>query len=176
MNGSRTAGGVTDPKVLRRAFGTFATGVTIVTVGGSVAHGMTANSFASVSLDPPLALVCVDKDAIMHTNLTAAGCFGVSILAADQEEIARHFANRWRPLGIAQFEPVSWEPGRLTGAPLIAGAVTHFECELWRAYGGGDHTIFLGKVVSLDRRSDDEVLVFINGRFRAVGVSDEVTT
>ena len=176
MNGSTTASGVTDAKVLRRAFGTFATGVTVVTVGGSVAHGMTANSFTSVSLDPPLALVCVDRDAVMHANLTAAGCFGVSILAADQEEVARHFANRWRPLGMAQFEPVPWEPGRLTGAPLIGGAVTHFECELWRAYGGGDHTIFLGKVISLDRHSGDDVLVFINGRFRAARVSDEVTT
>ncbi|GAA4147953.1 flavin reductase family protein [Phytohabitans flavus] len=176
VNGSGPSGEVTDTKVLRRAFGTFATGVTVVTVGGSVAHGMTANSFTSVSLDPPLASVCVDQDAIMHTNLTAAGSFGVSILAADQEDVARHFANRWRPLGMAQFEQVSWEPGRLTGAPLIAGAVTHFECELWRSYGGGDHTIFLGKVVSLYRCSDDDVLVFINGRFRAAAVSNEVST
>lgn len=160
MNGEGT-----DATALRRAFGAFATGVTVVTVGGSMAHGMTANSFTSVSLDPPLVLVCVGREAVMHTNLSAAGCFGVSVLAADQQDIARHFANRRRPLGMAQFEPVAWRAGPRTGAPLIGGAVAHFECGLWQAYDGGDHTIFLGKVLSLDRQPDAEVLVFHNGAF-----------
>lgn len=166
MNGERVmTSEITDAKVLRRAFGAFATGVTVVTVGGSVAHGMTANSFTSVSLDPPLVLVCVDREAVMHANLSAAGCFGVSVLAADQEDVARYFANRRRPLGMAQFESVAWHAGQLTAAPLIDGAAAHFECGLWQAYDGGDHTIFLGQVLSLDRRPDADVLVFHNGAF-----------
>lgn len=162
-------GEVVDVTALRRAYGTFATGVTVVTVGGGTAHGMTANSFTSVSLEPPLVLVCVERGAVMHTSLSVARCFGVSILGADQEGVARHFANRHRPLGLAQFELVTWRPGRLTGVPLIEGAVAHFECGVWRTYDGGDHTIFLGKVLSLDRRLDEDVLVFHRGTFSRSG-------
>lgn len=159
------AAGVVDTKLLRRAFGTFATGVTVVTTGGDTPHGMTANAFASVSLDPPLVLICVDRDAFMHGSLIAAGAFGVSVLAAHQEGVARHFADRRRPLGLAQFDAVDWMPGPYTGAPMIDGAIAHFECELWRSYDGGDHSIFLGRLVSLGRQADD-ALLFFHGRFR----------
>lgn len=167
MNGKTTTSrGVTDPALLRGAFGAFATGVTVVTVGGGRPHGMTANSFTSVSLDPPLVLVCVDRRAVMHGNLTVAGWFGISVLAAHQEGVARHFANRSRRLGRSEFDPVDWLPGPLTGVPLIDDAVARFECELWRSYDGGDHTIFLGNVLSLERRTDEDVLLFVDGRFR----------
>jgi len=154
-----------DSKVLRRTFGTFATGVTVVTVGGANPHGMTANSFTAVSLDPALVLVCVDRDAIMHSSLVDSGTFGVSVLASDQEAVARHFANNHRPLGLAQFDPVDWVPGQRTGAPLITGAVAHYECAVWRSYDGGDHTIFVGSLLSSQRRVDEDVLVFLHGRF-----------
>jgi flavin reductase (DIM6/NTAB) family NADH-FMN oxidoreductase RutF len=157
-----------DAKLLRGAFGTFATGVTVVTVGGDTPHGMTANSFTSVSLDPPLLLVSVGRNAVMHDILTASGCFGVSVLAADQEAVARHFADRLRPLGQAQFDAVDWVPGRRTGTPLIAGALASFECQLWRAYEGGDHTIFVGSMLSMERSDDQEALLFLHGRFRQV--------
>jgi flavin reductase (DIM6/NTAB) family NADH-FMN oxidoreductase RutF len=130
---------------------------------------MTANSLASVSLDPPLVLMCVGRAARMHDNLTAVGSFGVSVLAADQEPVARHFANRRRPAGLAQFDAIDWRPGRLTGAPLIVGAAAQFECRLWRTYDGGDHTIFLGEILTLHRRAGDEVLVFLHGEFRPTG-------
>jgi flavin reductase (DIM6/NTAB) family NADH-FMN oxidoreductase RutF len=169
VNGDHQPNGdVTDPQELRRIFGAFATGVTVVTVGGAEPHGMTANSFTTVSLDPPLVLVCVDRRAIMHTALEAAGCFGISVLAADQEQVARHFANRWRGLGRAQFDAVDWVPGRVTGAPLIQGAPARFECELWRAYDGGDHTIFTGLLLTAERHTDDEPVLFLRGRFRQV--------
>jgi flavin reductase len=158
--------GTADTKQLRRAFGTFATGVTVVTVGGASPHGMTANSFTSVSLDPPLVLVCVDREAVMHHALQARGLFGISVLAAHQEPVARHFADRWRPLGIAQFEGVDWAPGRSTGAPMIAGALAHLECALWRAYDGGDHSIFVGSLLSLAKQPDSDALLFFQGRFR----------
>lgn len=159
---------VSDPAMLRRAFGAFATGVTVVTVGGRTPHGMTANSFASVSLDPPLVLVCVGRNAVMHNMLTAAGSFGVSVLASHQEAAARHFADRRRPLGLAQFDAVDWRPGRLTGAPLIEGALAHFECQLWRSYEGGDHTIFIGNLLAMARPVEDDALLFFHGRFRQV--------
>jgi flavin reductase (DIM6/NTAB) family NADH-FMN oxidoreductase RutF len=159
---------VADPKVLRRAFGAFATGVTVVTVGGENPHGMTANSFASVSLDPPLVLVSVGRSTAMHGILSAAGSFGVSVLASHQEAAARHFADRLRPLGRAQFDAVDWQPGRHTGAPLVAGALARFECELWRTYDGGDHSIFVGKVVSLEGSIDRDALLFFQGRFAEI--------
>jgi flavin reductase len=160
--------GTVDTTLLRRALGAFATGVTVVTVGGDTPHGMTANSFTSVSLDPPLVLISVGRGAVMHDILDESGHFAVSVLGAHQEPVARHFADRRRPLGIAQFDAVDWLPGPFTGAPLIDGAIAHFECDLWRSYDGGDHTIFIGKLLSLDRPSDHEALLFFNGRFRQI--------
>lgn len=164
----RPSGEVADQKLLRRAFGAFATGVTVITVGGDDPHGMTANSFTVVSLDPPLVLVCVECGAIMHRHLATAEAFGISVLAADQEGVARHFADRHRPLGKEQFDSVDCQPGRLTGVPLIAGAAASFECELWRSYEGGDHTIFLGSLLSMDRRAQADALLFLHGRFRHI--------
>jgi flavin reductase (DIM6/NTAB) family NADH-FMN oxidoreductase RutF len=157
---------LTDTKELRRAFGTFATGVTVVTTGGAVPHAMTANSFTSVSLDPPLVLVCVDRDAVMHRCLSASGFFGVSVLAAHQESAARHFADRWRTLGAAQFDHVDWMPGDLTGVPLIEDTLARFECELWRSYDGGDHSIFVGRVLSIEHEQGRDALLVHNGKFR----------
>ncbi|MGH3243509.1 MAG: flavin reductase family protein [Spirillospora sp.] len=164
---STSAERLLDTQTLRRTFGSFATGVTVVTVGGATPHAMTANSFASVSLDPPLVLVCVGHKAVMHQALDT-GLFGVSVLTADQEGIARHFADVSRPLGAAQFEDVDCDTGPLTGVPLVAGALARFECEMWNTYDGGDHSIFLGRVLSMDRPGvdRDEALLFYQGRFR----------
>ncbi|WP_436632369.1 flavin reductase family protein [Actinomadura kijaniata] len=167
-----------DHQGLRKAFGAFATGVTVVTVGGDDPHGMTANSFTSVSLDPPLVLICVRRDAVMHDILGRAGHFGVSVLSGGQEAAARHFADRSRDLGAAEFESVDWLPGPLTGVPLLSGALVGFECEVWRSHDGGDHTIFLGRLLSMERQTGgedtggqaggDDVLVFFDGRFRVL--------
>ncbi|GLY00482.1 MULTISPECIES: flavin reductase family protein [Actinoplanes] len=153
-----------DRSVLRRVFGTFATGVTVVTVGGGEPHGMTANSFTAVSLDPPLLLVCVEHDAVMHEALVAAGRFAVSVLAAGHGPVARYFADRRRPLGGEQFVSVDVHPGEHTGAPLIDGALAHFECALWNAYDGGDHTIFIGRLLDARCGEDDAALLFHRGR------------
>ncbi|MER7760778.1 flavin reductase family protein [Streptomyces sp. NPDC097619] len=157
-----------DRTQLRRTFGAFPTGVTIVTVGGNAPRGMTANSFTSVSLEPPLVLICVNKDAIMHGSLLRSDTFSVSVLSSGHETVARHFANSRRPAGADQFHDVEWIPGRATDAPLISGAVAHFECEKWAGYDGGDHTIFLGKVLSAARQPEEEAILFAGGRFRAL--------
>jgi flavin reductase len=157
---------------LRRTFGRFATGVTVMTVGGPEPHGMTANSFTSVSLRPPLVLVCVDQQAIMHERMVV-GRFGISVLSEHQENLARHFADLRRPLGAAQFDGVDNEPGRLTGAPLLRGAVAHFECELSHAVDAGDHTVFIARLLALGRAPEsetDEGLVFVGGRFRRIAL------
>ena len=166
------AGPAQDPRRLRTVMGGLATGVTVVTVGGAVPHGMTANSFTSVSLVPPLVLICVNRDAIMHDAIVSVKSFAVSVLSAEQEEIARYFANRSRPRGMAQFESVEWLPGRCTGAPQIMGAVSWLECELRRAYDGGDHSIFLGRVISMGRWMDREALLFFDGQFYQLAGED----
>ncbi|MEV4625773.1 flavin reductase family protein [Micromonospora sp. NPDC049523] len=154
-----------DTQLLRRSFSAYATGVTVVTVGGDAPHGMTANSFTTVSLDPPLVLVCVGRQAVMHDLMAGAGSFAISVLAAQQEAVARYFADKRRPLGAEQFEAVDCVPGLVTGAPLIRGALAHFECKLRAGYDGGDHTIFVGELLSLDRHLDDKALLFHMGRF-----------
>lgn len=159
---------------LREVMAQFATGVTVLTAGtGERSHGMTANSFTSVSLDPPLVLCCVSRAARMHETITDAMSFAVSILGADQQELARYFADWKRPHGRAQFDAVQWERGQRTGAPLLAGALAWLECELVKAYEGGDHSIFVGQVLSSHRNTDlralpdmnAEALVFFAGGY-----------
>ncbi|WP_093944522.1 flavin reductase family protein [Actinoalloteichus hoggarensis] len=144
----------------------FATGVVVLTVGGDHVHGMTANAVSSVSLRPPLALCCVARDATMHGAITAAGSFGVSILASTQEDTARYFADKRRPRGLAQFDAVDWLPGPRTGAPLLAGALAWLECELTESFPGGDHSIFVGAVLAATRGSGDGGLLFFGGGYR----------
>ncbi|MEV5606271.1 flavin reductase family protein [Streptomyces sp. NPDC052299] len=158
---------IDDRKQLRRAFGAFATGVTVVTVGGDDCRGMTANSFTAVSLTPPLLLICVDKDAFMHRSLSHSETFSISVLSADQEAVARHFADHSRPAGPDQFRTVDWVPGPATGTPMIAGSLAHFECAKEELYDGGDHTIFVGRVLAADRMpSIEDPLLFHGGQFR----------
>jgi flavin reductase len=155
----------------RDTVGMFTTGITVVTaVSARLGHGMTANAFASVSLDPLLVLVCVVRDALMHKVLEEAGRFAVSVLAADQEDLARYFSDSGRPGGMAQFVPVGWHPGPLTGAPLLEGALAYLECDVEAAYDGGDHTVFLGRVRWVERaKADRNPLLYFGGHYRRLG-------
>ncbi|GAA3865728.1 flavin reductase family protein [Streptomyces sedi] len=172
MAPERLSGRALEPGTLRRSLGAFATGVTLVTVGGRTPHGMTANSFTSVSLDPPLVLVCVDRGALMHASLESHAHFGLSVLSSRQEPVARHFADRRRPLGAAQFDTVDWFPGRATGVPLIRDALVTLECAVWRGYAGGDHTIYVGRLLTLTDGPEAEALLFHAGRFRQLSHTD----
>ncbi|MGH8881188.1 MAG: flavin reductase family protein [Stackebrandtia sp.] len=146
----------------------FATGITVLTVPGEGCHGMTANAFSSVSLDPPLVLCCVDRTARLHKAITEAGCYAVSMLGADQEGLARYFADRRRPDGSAQFDAVDWVPGAHTGAPLLSGSLAWLECELVDACAGGDHSIFIGRVLNSRSTASRQPLVFFGGAFHQV--------
>jgi flavin reductase (DIM6/NTAB) family NADH-FMN oxidoreductase RutF len=154
-----------DPRTLRSVLGRFGTGVTVLSVGGAQCHGMTANSFTSLSLDPPLVLACVGKSALMHAAILGAGSYGVSILGAHQERLARYFADRRRPSGVDQFDVTDWFPGTHSGAPLLVGAVAWLECELVDVYDGGDHSIFVGQVLDMGQDSAGGALLFLEGDF-----------
>ncbi|MDT0615390.1 flavin reductase family protein [Streptomyces lancefieldiae] len=157
---------VADPAALREVMARFATGVTVLSTGGEHIHGMTANAFTSVSLDPPAVLCCVGRSAVMHEAITAAGHFGVSIMEATQEDVVRFFADKHRPLGPEQFSRIDWTPGRHTGAPLLTGALAWLECDLSTAYSFGDHSIFVGQVVEARRGSGHDGLLFFDGTFQ----------
>ncbi len=156
-----------DPEAFRRTVGLFATGVTVVTTAvDDVLHGMTANAFSSVSLDPLLVLVCVSGRARMHDLLAGAQTFAVTVLSADQEPLSRFFAGD-RPAGRDQFEGVGWHPAPTTGCPVLSEGLAFVDCRLTEMHEGGDHSIFLGEVVDLGTlRPDAAPLLWFGGRYR----------
>lgn len=149
---------------LRDVMGQFATGITVLTARGALAHAMTANAFTSVSLDPPMVLCCVARTARMHEAILDARGFGVSVLSSEQEGVARYFASKGRPAGMSQFDRVDWFPGRHTGVPLLTGSLAWLECDLAEVYEGGDHSIFLGAVRHASR-GGGQALLFVGGGF-----------
>lgn len=156
----------------RAAAGRFPTGVTVVTVvDGHTGRGMTANSFSSVSLDPLLVLVSIQRNSQMNRIITVTGAFGVSVLGAQQRDIARYFADPARPPGRAQFDAVCWWPAPATGSPLLAGAVAWFDCTTVQAIEAGDHTIFIGRVHHVDHDASSDPLLFFAGDYREVSDS-----
>ncbi len=152
-----------DPIALRNALGQYATGVAIVTTldGAGRPTGLTVNSFASVSLDPPLVLWSLAANSSCQAAFEACSHFAVNVLTADQVALANRFATN----GIDKFAGVAWMPG-LGGAPLLAGAGAVFECRSEARHAGGDHTIFIGRV---ERFAHDEAhpLIFHAGRYCA---------
>ncbi|MFJ3338662.1 flavin reductase family protein [Streptomyces sp. NPDC086766] len=160
-----------DRFALRGVLGSFATGITVLTAGRELPRGMTANSFTSVSLDPPLVLVCVLRTAALHDVVLEEKAFAVSVLSAEQEPIARRFADRGRPRGAREFEAVDTRPGRRTGAPILSGALAWLECGLEAVYDGGDHSILLGAVLDADRGPGADSLLFYRGGFHRLAPS-----
>lgn len=135
-----------DAATFRAVLGQWPTGVTVVTtVVDGVRHGVTASSFSSVSLDPPLVSVCLARTAFAHDLLARAGVFGVAILAKDQAELGQRFARFDAELD--RFAGEEWETAK-TGAPLLATALGWLDCAVAHAYEGGDHTIFVGEVLA----------------------------
>ncbi len=137
-----------DPDSLRAAMRLFPTGVTVVTSGKDEdAEGMTANAVISVSLDPPLFLVSVHREARLNPRIKKEGYFAVSVLSDEQEGVSRLFASPERSSGLSAVRSLGGEYG-VTGAPLAANSLAVVECELEAVYPGGDHELFLGRVVS----------------------------
>ena len=147
-----------DQRVLRNAFGTFATGVTVVTCTNNDGepHGATVNAFTAVSLEPALAQVTLGRNSKACEYLKGRP-FAINVLAADQLEVAWHFAGR--PAAV----PPQWADG--PAAPLLEGAATTISCRPWRTYDGGDHVIVIGEVERVDI-TDRDPLLFHGGKFR----------
>jgi flavin reductase (DIM6/NTAB) family NADH-FMN oxidoreductase RutF len=156
-------GQVMDPSEFRRVMGHFPTGVTVVTtrLADGRACGLTVNAFCSVSLEPPLVLVCVERGADSHTCISAAGYFAVNVLGAEKgESLSRRFAT----FGVDdKFDGIAYSEA-ITGAPVLQAAIAWADCLLREAYAGGDHTIFLGEVVAADA-ADGTPLVYYRGGY-----------
>jgi len=157
-----------DSREFRNTMGLFATGVTVVTARvGQQRRGMTANSFTSVSLHPPLLLVCVDNGASMHPMLEVAESFAVNILAGDQraasDAFARHGQNE------AVMNGIPFHDGPL-GSPILEDVMAWVECRVQERYAGGDHTIVVGRVEAMaTERGDVDPLLYFSGGYRGIG-------
>ncbi len=152
-----------DPRTLRDALGCFATGVTVVTCLDPEGRpiGLTANSFTSVSLDPPLLLVCVAKTAASGAALTAAKHFAVNVLQTGQQPASIRFATRDED----RFGSTPWSTGE-TGAPVLMDSLGVFECAVHAVHEGGDHHILVGEVVKASFDPHLDPLLFFRGRYR----------
>ena len=148
-----------DEADFKRAMSYFASGVTIVsTEHDGRRFGMTVASFASLSLRPPLVLVCIERSVKTHDAIAAAGKFGVSILGASQGDISNRFASRVED----KFEGVEVSRGA-SGVPLIAGSLTTIECEVREQLPGGDHSIFVGEVIAVSTAEGAPLVYFRSG-------------
>jgi flavin reductase (DIM6/NTAB) family NADH-FMN oxidoreductase RutF len=150
---------------LRRVMGHFATGVTVITSvrsSGQI-HGLTANAFTSVSLTPPLLLVCIDKKAESYPCFDESRVFTVNVLAADQEALSRRFA----VTGGDKFDGVSYKVGA-NGAPILDGALAYLECRVTEKIDGGDHTIYIGEIQQAETK-EGKPLLFFRGGYRELG-------
>ena len=148
-----------DEAAFKLAMSHFASGVTVVTTEhGGKPFGMTVASFASLSLHPPLVLICIEKGVKTHDAIAAAGKFGVSILTEAQGHISSRFASRVDD----KFSGIEARRGSL-GVPLIGGALTTLECSVYDQLPGGDHTIFIGEVVDSQTKEGVPLLYFRSG-------------
>src|SRR3546814_691705 len=154
-----------DPSAFRAVLGCYATGVAIVTTLGRDGYpaGLTVNSFTSVSLDPPLVLFCLDREAGSGPAFAAADCFAVNILGTHQGPVSVRFADP----GAQRFvedRVLTWE----TGAPILAHALAALDCRIHARYDGGDHVILVGRVLRAEIVDDAAPLVYWRGGYRAL--------
>lgn len=159
-----------DPRALRTAFGQFATGITVVTTtdenGAPV--GLTANSFTSVSLDPPLVLFCLDRRSASLGRFLSAPCFGINVLGSTQQALSSRFASRSVE---DRFAGVGWTL-QSSGVPWLEGAVARFACDIHGIHDAGDHLVFIGHVRHFDTNAETEPLLYFQGRYHVLANAD----
>ena len=161
-----------DPQEFRSIAGQFATGVTVITAAdGDLLQGMTANAFTSVSLDPVMILVCIDKGSHTHRVLEAGRAFTVNMLAHHQEDVSRIFAKRAEP----EHGTLRGVPFRIgeTGAPILEDCLAFLECRISDVLPAGDHSIFLGQVVNEGVVREAEPLLFFRGKYHSLAESSQ---
>lgn len=145
----------------RAALGRFASGITVVTSHDAAGnwHGITVSAFSSVSLDPPLVSVCIDRNTISHQAIAKSGVFVVNVLADGQEILSRHFSS---PLA-DKFDGIAYELG-IDGVPVLSDTLASLECRVTLSHDGGDHSIFLGEVERV-RIADGSPLLYFRGGY-----------
>jgi flavin reductase (DIM6/NTAB) family NADH-FMN oxidoreductase RutF len=153
------------PERFRQALGYWASGVAIVTSrAGERVHGMTVSAFASVSLDPPLVLVCADKTSDTYAMIAEAGFFAVNILSSVQRDLSNRFASKkdehQRFVGLETREAV-------TGAPLLPGCLAHLDCQVVAVHDAGDHVIYVGRVEAVEEDAAREPLLYFQSGYRS---------
>jgi 3-hydroxy-9,10-secoandrosta-1,3,5(10)-triene-9,17-dione monooxygenase reductase component len=152
---------VPDDKQFRSVLGHFATGVTIITaMDHDEPVGMAANSFTSLSLDPPLILFCVAHTSSTWPRIESAGMFAVNILGEEHEELSNLFAKK----GADRVSATPWRVG-VSGAPVLEEAIAYLDCQFEAEYPGGDHKIVVGRVLDLDMREGARPLLFYQGGY-----------
>lgn len=151
-----------DSKLQRKIMGRFATGVTVVTTAGpGGTGGLTANAVCSLSLEPALVLVAVDKRAQSYSEIKANGCYAVNVLSLDHEEISKRFSTP----GPKDFSGFHWKTA-VTGAPILEDALGYVDCRLHEILPGGDHDIFIGEIAAGEAREDGLPLLYFSGKYR----------
>lgn len=163
-----TGAAVSPGLAFRGVMSRFASGVTLVCARrGEEVHGLTVSSFCSVSLDPPLILVCLRRDGYCHDFIVEAGSFAVNVLAATQEDAARRFADvRLSPA--QRFENLAYR-AETTGAPVLADAIAWLDCRVAAVHPGGDHSIVVGEVVTAGQNGPDAALVVYGRQYIPIG-------
>lgn len=157
---------MTSEAAFRKAMRHVATGVTVVTsLRDGEPRGITVNALASVSLDPPSLLICINREARSYLFISTSRIFCVNVLAGEQRELAEHFAGKVRD---RQFDEVAYRIDA-TGAPVLEGTIAHFDCELAHEYQFGSHSILIGRVVSCAARPGSP-LGYFNGGFHDFGI------
>jgi flavin reductase len=163
-----TGTAVSTSLAFRGVMSRFASGVTLVCARrGEEVHGLTVSSFCSVSLDPPLILVCLRRDGYCHDFIVEAGSFAVNVLAATQEDAARRFADA-RLSPAQRFEDLRYR-AETTGAPVLSDAIAWLDCRISTVYPGGDHSIVVGEVVTAGQNGPDQALVVYGRQYIPVG-------
>ena len=152
---------------LRRVMGHFATGVTVITTreANGAPTGFTANAVTSVSLDPPLILICVDKTADSYPAFQESGVFVVNVLAEEQEDVSRRFATK----GKGKFDGVGYRLDE-SGCAVLENSIAHVECRIVQTHDAGDHTIYVAEVESGDAR-ELPPLLFYRGGYRKIAAA-----
>jgi flavin reductase (DIM6/NTAB) family NADH-FMN oxidoreductase RutF len=163
-----------DSREFRNALGRFPTGVTVITSGApGMEYGMTCQSLTSLSLEPPLILVCIGNDAGILPLMKETGTFSVNVLSRAQEEMSGFFSSSKRPVPPHQFDDVPYSIGE-TGAARITGATTVFDCRLRDVLDGGDHRVVVGEVKAFAQTSEDPPVLFFEGAYRTLAPAEEL--
>lgn len=151
---------------LRSMMARFATGVTVVTARhGPLLAGMTANAIASISINPPLMMASIGRKAESHVAIVGSHAFAVSVLSAEQEELATCFAQPTSAGKLQRFCDAPWREAE-TGSPILEGAIAYFDCRVVATHPGGDHSIFVGEIVAAGFEEGAEPLIWYGSGYR----------